>query len=92
MCIRDRDISAEMKRTGLPLRALIVELTESDLLEQNINEKHFLSELRRMGISLAPVSYTHLDVYKRQLQSMYQVPGQHPQVPDHFPPKLQDKR
>ena len=48
-----QDISAEMKRTGLPLEALIVELTESDLLEQNINEKHFLSELRRMGISLA---------------------------------------
>ena len=48
-----QDISAEMKRTGLPLGALIVELTESDLLEQNINEKHFLSELRQMGISLA---------------------------------------
>ena len=47
------DISAEMKRAGLPLKALIVELTESDLLEQNINEKHFLTELRRMGISLA---------------------------------------
>ena len=48
-----QDISAEMKRTGLPLEAVIVELTESDLLEQNINEKHFLTELRRMGISLA---------------------------------------
>ena len=48
-----QDISAGMKRTGLPLEALIVELTESDLLEQNINEKHFLTELRRMGISLA---------------------------------------
>ena len=42
-----------MKRAGLPLEALIVELTESDLLEQNINEKHFLTELKRMGISLA---------------------------------------
>ena len=30
-----------------------MELTESDLLEQNINEKHFLTELKRMGISLA---------------------------------------
>ena len=48
-----QDISAEMKRAGLPLEALIVELTESDLLEQNIKEKHFLTELRRMGISLA---------------------------------------
>ena len=48
-----QDISAETKRAGLPLEALIVELTESDLLEQNINEKHFLTELRRMGISLA---------------------------------------
>ena len=28
-----QDISAEMKRTGLPLEAVIVELTESDLLE-----------------------------------------------------------
>ena len=48
-----QDISAEMKRAGLPLEAVIVELTESDLLEQNINEKHFLTELKRMGISLA---------------------------------------
>ena len=48
-----QDISAEMKRAGLPREAVIVELTESDLLEQNINEKHFLTELRRMGISLA---------------------------------------
>ena len=48
-----QDISGEMKRAGLPLEALIVELTESDLLEQNINEKHFLTELKRMGISLA---------------------------------------
>ena len=48
-----QDISAEMQKAGLPLEALIVELTESDLLEQNINEKHFLTELRRMGISLA---------------------------------------
>ena len=48
-----QDISAEMKRAGLSLEALIVELTESDLLEQNINEKHFLTELKRMGISLA---------------------------------------
>lgn len=48
-----QDFSAEMKRAGLPLEAVIVELTESDLLEQNINEKHFLAELKRMGISLA---------------------------------------
>ena len=48
-----QDISAEMKRAGLPREAVIVELTESDLLEQNINEKHFLTELKRMGISLA---------------------------------------
>ena len=48
-----QDISAELKRAGLPLEAVIVELTESDLLEQNINEKHFLTELKRMGISLA---------------------------------------
>ena len=48
-----QDISAEINRTGLSLEAVIVELTESDLLEQNINEKHFLMELKRMGISLA---------------------------------------
>lgn len=47
------DIAAEMERAGLPAEALIVELTESDLLEENINEKHFLTELKRMGISLA---------------------------------------
>lgn len=47
------DLVAEMKKAGLSPEALIVELTESDLLEQNINEKHFLTELARMGIDLA---------------------------------------
>ena len=52
-----QDISAEMKRAGLPLEALIVELTESDLLEQNINEKHFLTELRnRSSLRLTALS------------------------------------
>ena len=47
------DIAAEMKKTGILADALIVELTESDLLEQNINEKHFLTELKKLGIELA---------------------------------------
>ncbi len=47
------DVAAEMKRAGIGADALIIELTESDLLEENINEKHFLTELKRMGIKLA---------------------------------------
>ena len=47
------DVAAEMERAGLEADALIIELTESDLLEDNINEKHFLTELKRMGIKLA---------------------------------------
>lgn len=47
------DVAAEMKRAGIGADALIIELTESDLLEENINEKHFLIELKRMGIKLA---------------------------------------
>ena len=30
-----------------------IELTESDLLEGDINTQHFLKELKRMGIKLA---------------------------------------
>ena len=47
------DILAELKRTELPPDALIVELTESALLEENINAQHFLKELKRSGIRLA---------------------------------------
>lgn len=47
------DILAEMNRAGLPPEAIIIELTESDLLETNINERHFLKELKRAGIRLA---------------------------------------
>lgn len=47
------DVTRAMEETKLPADAVIIELTESDLLEQNINEKHFLTELRRMKIKLA---------------------------------------
>ena len=47
------DVIAALEKAKLPTDALIVELTESDLLEQNINEKHFLTELKRMNIKLA---------------------------------------
>ena len=47
------DIAAEMEKAGLPSEAIVIELTESDLLEGNINEKHFLTELKRMGMKLA---------------------------------------
>lgn len=47
------DVIAAMENAKIPADALIVELTESDLLEQNINEKHFLTELKRMNIKLA---------------------------------------
>lgn len=47
------DITAELEKAGLPTDAINIELTESDLLETNINEKHFLTEMKRMGIKLA---------------------------------------
>lgn len=47
------DVIAAMEKAKLPADALIIELTESDLLEQNINERHFLTELQRMKIKLA---------------------------------------
>ena len=47
------DEIAAMEKAKLPADALIIELTESDLLEQNINERHFLTELQRMKIKLA---------------------------------------
>ena len=47
------DIAAGMKGARLSSDAIVVELTESDLLEGNIKEKHFLTELQKMGIRLA---------------------------------------
>ena len=46
-------ISAELENAKLPPEALIVELTESALLEDNSNARHFLKELRKAGIRLA---------------------------------------
>lgn len=48
-----QDISAELENAKLPPEALIVELTESALLEDNSNARHFLKELRKAGIRLA---------------------------------------
>ena len=45
-----QDISAELENAKLPPEALIVELTESALLEDNSNARHFLKELRKAGI------------------------------------------
>lgn len=47
------DIAAEMEKAGLSSDALNIELTESVLLEGNINTRHFLTELKRMKIKLA---------------------------------------
>ena len=48
-----QDISAELENAKRPPEALIVELTESALLEDNSNARHFLKELRKAGIRLA---------------------------------------
>ena len=48
-----QNISAELENAKLPPEALIVELTESALLEDNSNARHFLKELRKAGIRLA---------------------------------------
>lgn len=47
------DLVSEMEKAGLTADAIIIELTESDLLERDINEMHLLTELKRMGIQLA---------------------------------------
>ena len=47
------DIADEMEKAGLSPEAMNIELTESDLLEGDINTQHFLKELKRMGIKLA---------------------------------------
>lgn len=48
-----QDIFAALENAKLPPEALIVELTESALLEDNSNARHFLKELRKAGIRLA---------------------------------------
>ena len=65
--------------SGLPARALILEITERTLMVSSQLIHRQLDELKQIGVRLAiddfgtgysaPVSYTHLDVYKRQASS-----------------------
>lgn len=47
------DLVDEIEKSGLSTEAVNIELTESVLLENNINTQHFLKELKRMKIKLA---------------------------------------
>ena len=47
------DLVDEIEKYGLSTEAVNIELTESVLLENNINTQHFLKELKRMKIKLA---------------------------------------
>ena len=47
------DLVDEIEKAGLSTDAVNIELTESVLLENNINTQHFLKELKRMKINLA---------------------------------------
>ena len=59
MCIRD---SANIGNKGRELSG------NADYLNYTINDKVILYTLHDESLSYKPVSYTHLDVYKRQNQ------------------------
>ena len=75
MCIRDRNDA--FKALSDPTRRRILELlTEGDLTAGEIagyfdiskpSVSHHLNVLKSSGLVLDAVSYTHLDVYKRQI-------------------------
>ena len=81
MCIRDRVllVSPVRRMTERPLAQLIALLTQlgADLVQpasqEPVNALYPLVRIRPMSLqqeglpTLTPVSYTHLDVYKRQL-------------------------
>ena len=65
-------------KTGLTLEQLAAEITR----QQNAKEDYVVNtgnlRLESYGHDLAPVSYTHLDVYKRQGFAHQQHPSQAP--------------
>ena len=78
MCIRDRYIRAEYPRVIERLKIAIAAAEEAGLLGENIMGSGFNFKLELKygagafvcgeGTALMPVSYTHLDVYKRQME------------------------
>ena len=59
MCIRDRSVDSEHLLNAIEKEAARAGIVQNVLLEVNIG-----GEESKTGV--APVSYTHLDVYKRQ--------------------------
>lgn len=47
------DLISEMDASGLPPAAIVIELTESILLEKNEKAQNFLKELKQAGLQLA---------------------------------------
>ena len=69
MCIRDRDNSVEFRILEEPLlvTGLGIAFAKDDSRGLDTQLNAVLAQMRTDG-TLEPVSYTHLDVYKRQLQ------------------------
>ena len=71
MCIRDSS-------SAIPLSAMVVfvySTLESDDSQQEQKVVDFLEFLVKICYAHDPVSYTHLDVYKRQVAKDYSVSG-----------------
>ena len=78
MCIRDSDNAAfDLRINRIPVYLIIIPLLIHLLAEENLhrrnlvligNHEHIIIRMKnRISLRNYPVSYTHLDVYKRQL-------------------------
>ena len=65
MCIRDRDLADELQ---LQDSLNVIYKTLEDTIKAMDNVPGMMSEFSKALGNFTPVSYTHLDVYKRQGQ------------------------
>ena len=67
MCIRDRAYAESAYQPVCFSTDLDMKLILHDLAAASSPEQYAAAQLRLQGCTVAAVSYTHLDVYKRQL-------------------------
>ena len=61
MCIRDRDTDG----LGITLATKLTDVINETMIDPMVGILHH-EEVFITGVGVGPVSYTHLDVYKRQ--------------------------
>ena len=72
MCIRDRSITPYIT-SSIIMQLLTIAIPKLEEMQKDGEDgrKKIAAITRYVTVALAPVSYTHLDVYKRQEVRMY---------------------